>query len=101
MSDDWTRWKKGESIDELAKDRGCTRERMRHRLKKLDEGRTVIALQAQLDEARAALALMDYYGVIIRDEDGKHMSVPLQFYEALRRCLAGGSVHDRNMESQR
>lgn len=86
--DDWTRWKMGESIDVLAKERGCTRERMRLRLKRLDEGRTVLALQAQLDEARKALALMDHYGVIIRDDDGKHMSVPLRCYEAMCRALA-------------
>ena len=53
--DDWTRWKMGESIDVLAKERGCTRERMRHRLKRLDEGRTVLALQAQVRELREAL----------------------------------------------
>lgn len=86
--DDWTRWKLGESIDVLAKERGCTRERMRLRLKRLDEGRTVLALQAQLDVARKALAMMDHWAVIIRDDDGKHMSVPLRHYEAMRAALA-------------
>lgn len=64
--DDWTRWKMGESIDALAKERGCTRERMRLRLTRLDEGRTVIALetqvrelQRQLDSAKETLRLID------------------------------------------
>lgn len=55
MSDNWTRWKMGESIDVLAKERGCTRERMRLWLKRLDEGRTVIALESQVRELREAL----------------------------------------------
>lgn len=61
----WTRWKLGERPEELAKEYGCTRERMRLRLKKLDEGRSVIELQRTVDELLEALeaaadALMDY-----------------------------------------
>ncbi len=32
----WTRWKLGAHPDDLAKEYGCTRERMRLRLRKLD-----------------------------------------------------------------
>ena len=56
--DDWTRWKQGESIDVLAKERGCTRERMRHRLKRLDEGRTVLALTEALAARDAQIAAL-------------------------------------------
>ena len=89
MTDDWTRWKMGESIEALARERGCTRERMRHRLKRLDEGRTVADLHRRLEAARIAFALMDHYGVVIHDDDGKHMSVPLRHFEAIRDALEG------------
>ena len=33
----WLRWKRGEPIEDLARDRGCTRERMRLMLTKMDK----------------------------------------------------------------
>jgi hypothetical protein len=40
------RWKNGESPDALAKEAGVTRERMRHRLRKLDEDAGFLLVQA-------------------------------------------------------
>jgi hypothetical protein len=40
------RWKNGESPDVLAKEAGVTRERMRHRLRKLDEDAGFLLVQA-------------------------------------------------------
>ena len=87
--DDWTRWKMGESIDVLAKERGCTRERMRIRLKRLDEGRTVLALQAQVRELReAACALIARWDSPAWGGSSDNLRHTGEYIDALRAALA-------------
>ena len=45
-ADFYWRWKNGESPDALAKEAGVTRERMRHRLRRLDEDAGFLLMQA-------------------------------------------------------
>ena len=49
----YRRWKKGEDPHALAKEMGCTRERMRHILRKLDE---TVPLVDQIEALEAKLA---------------------------------------------
>lgn len=53
MSDLWTRWQMGETIEALAKEHGVTRERMRYRLEKLAKGRQAV----QMHEALRIIAI--------------------------------------------
>lgn len=54
MSDDlWERWKRGARVDDLARESGCTRERMRYRLRKLEEGHAQADLAAEIARLRA------------------------------------------------
>ncbi|RJL18230.1 hypothetical protein [Paracoccus siganidrum] len=45
---DWRRWKLGERIEVLARERGVTRERMRHRLERFDAGVDTVQMQEAL-----------------------------------------------------
>lgn len=64
MSDDlWQKWKRGARVDDLAREVGCTRERMLHRLKKLEEGHLqadtvdeLARLRADVESLTASLA---------------------------------------------
>ena len=55
MSDLWTRWQMGETIEALAKEHGVTRERMRYRLENLAKGRQAV----QMHEALRLIAMSD------------------------------------------
>lgn len=52
---DWRRWKRGEELEALAKERGITRERMRHRLARMDVNMTQLALLDRAEKAEAEL----------------------------------------------
>ena len=47
----WLRWRRGETIEALAKEYKVTRERMRYRLKKLDQAHPAMLRDAALEEA--------------------------------------------------
>lgn len=55
MSDLWTRWQMGETIEALAKEYGVTSGRMRYRLEKLAQGRQAV----QMHEALRLISISD------------------------------------------
>lgn len=51
LEDCWLRWRRGETIEALAKEYKVTRERMRIRLNKLDQTHPAMLREAALEEA--------------------------------------------------
>lgn len=56
LEDCWLRWRRGETIESLAKEYGVTRERMFYRLDKLDQTHPAMLREAALEEAEDVVA---------------------------------------------